>query len=124
MAKKILVNDNKESRDILEGFIKFHKQNLVILRDGLRNPTPEKVDEVLSKLTDDFKPSIDFVTRKLSIWLPELKPQTHNILADGLIKYIHVLRMKGKPESVFKTFYIKYLCWVKYDLRDVISKLG
>lgn len=113
----------KEFEDfIIDAYEKAVKCGCVIT-DGLQNPTAGNVEYFQDNLGVDFECSKDFFKMRVSKWLPQLKLQQSELLANSIFTVFEQLKASGKNDSALRNFYTKLMCWLYYKFTNVLTKI-
>ena len=72
----------------------------------------------------DFQMRVGFISGSLQKWLPRMNAQQCTAVSSSIYDTLDGLRKAGKPESVLKNVYIKFMCWLYYKFERIVSLLG
>lgn len=116
---------NENIKMFLVKYMKSITQNGVFIKDDILNPTQNDLAYYTSVLgNDDIVLEIFFINNHLKSWLKNQTDSQREIMANAMLKVLLMIKNNGKPDSVIKNTYIKYMCWLHKDFVDVIKNFG
>ena len=72
----------------------------------------------------DFRLDLPFLQMSLKKWLPRMNAVQNQAVASSIYHTLDALRKSGKPESVLKNVYVKFMCWLYYKFERITNQLG
>lgn len=115
-------NENIKSF-IIEYFKKAEKYGAVI-EFKIQNPTEKNLEYYEEIMGNDFSMSLDFITKSLKKWLPEIDDFKIQNLANSIYDIFTKMSEEGKNTNMIKNAYIKFMCWFYYKFKRVLNLSG
>ncbi len=113
-----------EIKAFIRKYYNTARQNGVILEGGISNPTNQNLAYYQEQMGSDFQMRVGFISGSLQKWLPRMNAQQCTAVSSSIYDTLDGLRKAGKPESVLKNVYIKFMCWLYYKFERILSQLG
>ncbi|MBR0483447.1 MAG: hypothetical protein IJJ69_01540 [Oscillospiraceae bacterium] len=115
---------NPEIREFIRKYYNASRQNGVVIEGGIANPTNQNLAYYQEQMGTDFQMSLGFLESSLKKWLPRMNDAQRQAVSASVYHTLDTLRKNGKPESVLKNVYIKFMCWLYYKFERIVSLLG
>ena len=103
---------NPEIREFIRKYYNASRQNGVVIEGGIANPTNQNLAYYQEQMGTDFQMSLGFLESSLKKWLPRMNDAQRQAVSASVYHTLDTLRKNGKPESVLKNVYIKFMCWL------------
>lgn len=117
---------NAYSNDIHEFLLSYYGTAIrcgAVIEDKMTNPTNEQITYLNETVGSDFEVSPGFISSKLSRWIQTISLPQANMLSESMYSVLLDLRNLGKNDSALKNAYTKFMCWLYYRFRSVLSQL-
>jgi len=115
---------NPEIKAFIRSYYDTARKNGVVIEGGIPNPTNQNLAYYQEQMGAEFRMSRDFIENSLKKWLPRMSHTQCQTVAESVFRTLDMLREAGKPESVLKNVYIKFMCWLYYKFERIINQLG
>ena len=115
---------NTEISAFVRKYYEAARKNGVVLECGIPNPTNQNLAYYQEQMGTNFQMSLGFLESSLKKWLPRMNDTQRQAVAASIYHTLDDLRKNGKPESVLKNVYIKFMCWLYYKFERIVSLLG
>ena len=115
---------NPQIRKFIRTYYNAARQNGVVLEGGIANPTNQNLAYYQEQMGTSFQLSPGFLESSLKRWLPRMQDNQRQAVSTSVYRTLDDLRKNGKPESVLKNVYIKFMCWLYYKFERIVSLLG
>ncbi len=115
---------NAQIRKFIRTYYNAARQNGVVLEGGIANPTNQNLAYYQEQMGTSFQLSPGFLESSLKKWLPRMNDTQRQAVSASVYHTLDDLRKGGKPESVLKNVYIKFMCWLYYKFERIVSLLG
>ena len=115
---------NPQIRNFIRRYYDKARQHGVVLEGGIANPTNQNLAYYQEQMGAEFRMNRDFIETSLKKWLPRMNSEQAQAVATSVYQTLDNLRQNGKPESVLKNVYIKFMCWLYYKFERIVSLLG
>ncbi len=115
---------SKEIDDFILKYYNAALHNGVVIEDGIPNPTGDNLSFFNDMMGQQFFLDREFIEKAAARWLPAMKVQPRNDLAEALYRALFSLKKMGKNDNVVKNAYIKFMCWLYYRFEGVVNRLG
>lgn len=112
-----------EIRKFIRKYYDTARKNGVILEGGIPNPTNQNLAYYQEQMGNAFQLNLPFLQNSLKKWLPRMN-DVQQTVAVSIYHTLENLKKAGKPESVLKNVYIKFMCWLYYKFERIVSLLG
>lgn len=96
----------------------------LVQREKLPNPTQSNLEYYQEIIGTEFYLQLDFLSEKLSIWLPRLNGEQNVTISIALYETLYDLQQAGKTPSMLKNIFTKFMCWMYYRLERLLRQLG
>ena len=93
------------------------------IENKLDNPTVEQNTYFNNTVTPDFQVSVEFLEKTLTKWLSLTHRQSY-VLAQAMYSVFMDLRKAGKNDSALRNTYVKFMCWLYYRFKSVLTKIN
>lgn len=100
------------------------RTNGVVIEGRIPNPDPKQLDYLAEMMGSDFQLDADFLTQKLTRWLPRLTGAQREAVVTAMTATLQDLQAHGKNENMLRNAYIKYMCWLYYKFERILGRLG
>ena len=94
-----------------------------VVEDKMANPTNEQIAYMNETIGSDFEVSSNFISAKLQRWIQTINADQAKSLSESMYSVLMDLRNLGKNDSALKNAYTKFMCWLYYRFRSVLSQL-
>lgn len=115
---------NSQISAFIRNYYDAARKNGVVLEGGIPNPTNQNLAYYQEQMGTDFQMSLGFLESSLKKWLPRMNDTQRQAVSASIYHTLDNLRKNGKPESVLKNVYIKFMCWLYYKFERIVSLLG
>ncbi len=115
---------NAQVRKFIRDYYNAARQNGVVLEGGIANPTNQNLAYYQEQMGSSFQLSPGFLESSLKKWLPRMNDHQRQAVSASIYHTLDDMRKGGKPESVLKNVYIKFMCWLYYKFERIVSLLG
>ncbi|MDE7121676.1 MAG: YceG family protein, partial [Oscillospiraceae bacterium] len=115
---------NPEIHTLIRKYYDTARRTGVVIEGGILNPTNQNLAYYQEMMGSQFQMNETFMQLSLKKWLPRMNPGQCNSVAGSIYYTLDRLRQSGKPESVLKNIYIKFMCWLYYKFERILGQLG
>lgn len=115
---------NPEIRKFIRNYYDAARKNGVVLEGGIPNPTNQNLAYYQEQMGTEFQMNPVFILNRLQKWLPRMNGAQRQAVSSSVYHTLDNLKKAGKPESVLKNVYIKFMCWLYYKFERIVSLLG
>lgn len=114
---------NEEVDSVLYQYYEMAIKHGVTIENKLDNPTVEQNTYFNNVVAPEFQVSVSFLETKLAKWL-SLSHKQSSVLAQAMYSVFMDLRKAGKNDSSLRNTYIKFMCWLYYRFKSVLTKIN
>ncbi|MDE6088926.1 MAG: YceG family protein, partial [Oscillospiraceae bacterium] len=115
---------NPEINTLIRKYYDAAKRTGVVIEGGIPNPTNQNLAYYQEMMGSQFQMNETFIQLSLRKWLPRMNPGQCDSVAGSIYHTLDRLRQSGKPESILKNIYIKFMCWLYYKFERILGQLG
>ncbi|MDE5753920.1 MAG: YceG family protein [Oscillospiraceae bacterium] len=115
---------NPEIHAFIRNYYDTARRTGVVIEGGIPNPTNQNLAYYQEMMGMQFQMQEAFIQLSLRKWLPRMNPEQSNSVASSIYHTLNQLRQSGKPETVLKNIYIKFMCWLYYKFERILGQLG
>lgn len=118
---------NKADEDVHKFLYRYYKEAIrcgITIEDKFQNPTVEQNTYLNNILSNSFQVNAEFLRIQLEKWIQGLTPNQTQTISNAIYSVFMDLRAKGKNDSALHNAYTKFMCWLYYRLRSVLSQIG
>ncbi|MBR2528463.1 MAG: hypothetical protein IKE58_08345 [Blautia sp.] len=108
---------------LLQYFREAGKKGWIIDRK-LPNPAPSQVEYYYELLGKEFQLSLGFLEQSVKRWLTNMDPAGRRDLSLAMYDSLFERRRQGENEERLKNSFIRYMCWMYYQCRSLMPRLG
>ena len=114
---------NDEIDSVLYQYYKMAIKHGITIENKLENPTVEQNTYFNNTVTPNFQVSVEFLEKTFTKWL-SLSHKQSVVLAQAMYSVFIDLRKAGKNDSALHNTYIKFMCWLYYRFKSVVTKIN
>lgn len=95
-----------------------------IISGNIPAPTPQNLEYYNEMLGSEFQLDLTFIKTHLKKWIAQLKPEQLETIGTAIYDTLNSMKAKGKPDGVLKSTYTKFMCWLYFQFRGIVGRLG
>ncbi|MDE5883597.1 MAG: YceG family protein [Oscillospiraceae bacterium] len=115
---------NPEVNALIRKYYDAARRTGVVIEGGIPNPTNQNLAYYQEMMGSQFQMNETFIQLSLRKWLPRMNPGQCDAVTSSVYHTLDQLRQSGKPETVLKNIYIKFMCWLYYKFERILGQLG
>ena len=109
-----------DTEELLTGFLALAVKKGAFLEKGMANPSAGDIAYFESGYTQDFRMEKGYIRNAVSR-CANISVNTAELLGDSLLESLEALRSEGKNDSILKSTFIKFLCWLRRDIARALA---
>lgn len=115
---------NPEILQFIRKYYDAARNGGVVIEGGIVNPTSQNLSYYQEQMGNTFRLDLPFLQMSLKKWLPRMNAMQNQAVSSSIYHTLDALRKSGKPESVLKNVYVKFMCWLYYKFERITNQLG
>lgn len=96
----------------------------VVIEGKIENPDEKQLSYYEEMMGREFFLNREFIYSRLKVWLPRMKQNACEAVAESMYETLCFLKQNGKNENILKNAYIKFMCWLYYKFERMVNHLG
>ncbi len=109
-----------DTEELLTGFLALAVKKGAFLEKGMANPSAGDIAYFENGYTQDFRMEKGYIRNAVSR-CANISVNTAELLGDSLLESLEALRSEGKNDSILKSTFIKFLCWLRRDIARALA---
>lgn len=115
---------NNEIKEFLIRYFEQAKRKGILIQGKMTNPDERQLGYYEEIMGLSFQLEEEFFKKSLSRWMPTVRREIQQQLAQSMYALLVQMKTEGKNENIIKNAYIKFMCWLYYRFQRILNELG